>query len=98
MDIMMPGMDGYEATGRIRRAEAAAGVAVRTPIIGLSARAMEGDRERALAAGLDDYLTKPLREEQLTEVFGRWIQPGEVDVPRLRLAVPTPGPARRAGW
>ena len=73
MDIMMPGMDGYQATARIRAAQAADG-SRRTPIIGLSARAMEGDRETALFAGLDDYLTKPLREDQLRAAFGRWIK------------------------
>ncbi len=72
MDIMMPVMDGYEATARIRAGQEAAGP-TRTPIIGLSARAMEGDREVALDAGLDDYLTKPLREEQLRAAFDRWI-------------------------
>jgi len=73
MDIMMPDMDGYQATAKIREAEAGGR---RTPIIGLSARAMDGDRETALDAGLDDYLTKPLREEQLRAAFDRWIDVG----------------------
>ncbi len=77
MDIMMPVMDGYEATAQIRAGQEAAGTE-RTPIIGLSARAMDGDREVALAAGLDDYLTKPLREEQLRDSFQTWI-PASVD-------------------
>jgi len=72
MDIMMPDMDGYQATARIRAAQAERG-SKRTPIIGLSARAMEGDRETALFAGLDDYLTKPLREDQLRASFDTWI-------------------------
>jgi CheY-like chemotaxis protein len=72
MDIMMPDMDGYEATSHIRALEAVDGDR-RTPIIGLSARAMEGDRERALGAGLDDYLTKPLREEELQTMLSRWV-------------------------
>jgi CheY-like chemotaxis protein len=79
MDIMMPDMDGYEATARIRAAEAAAGEHP-TPIIGVSARAMEGDRENALAAGLDDYLTKPLREEELAAILGRWIVTATIDI------------------
>lgn len=72
MDIMMPVVDGYEATARIRAGQEAAGLP-RTPIIGLSARAMDGDREVALDAGLDDYLTKPLREDQLRASFQTWI-------------------------
>lgn len=72
MDVMMPDMDGYEATSQIRAAEAAAG-GRHVPIIGLSARAMEGDREIALEAGMDDYLMKPLREDLLKEALLRWI-------------------------
>jgi CheY-like chemotaxis protein len=72
MDIMMPDMDGYEATARIRELEAREHDR-HTPIIGLSARAMDGDRERALEAGLDDYLTKPLREDELQVTLRRWI-------------------------
>ena len=72
MDIMMPDMDGYEATAQIRARQAESGQR-RTPIIGLSARAMEGDRETALFAGLDDYLTKPLRQDLLQAAFERWI-------------------------
>ncbi len=76
MDIMMPDMDGYQATALIRRAEARSGL--RTPIIGLSARAMDDDRQRALDAGLDDYLTKPLREDLLRIALDRWVQDREV--------------------
>jgi two-component system sensor histidine kinase/response regulator len=75
MDIMMPGMDGFEATARIRAVDATHPEARHTPIIGLSARAMEGDREQALAAGLDDYLTKPVREDELKAALERWIRP-----------------------
>jgi CheY-like chemotaxis protein len=79
MDIMMPDMDGYEATKRIRAIEADRG-APPVPIIGVSARAMDGDRENALAAGLDDYLTKPLREEELKAVLERWIVTATIDI------------------
>ena len=72
MDIMMPDMDGYQATAEIRSIESQRG-GPHTPVIGLSARAMEGDREIALAAGLNDYLTKPLREDELKDVLERWI-------------------------
>jgi len=73
MDVMMPDMDGYEATSKIRENEAALGTSP-VPMIGLSARAMAGDREIALAAGMDDYLTKPLRINELEQTLGRWIQ------------------------
>jgi CheY-like chemotaxis protein len=72
MDVMMPDMDGYEATSQIRAHEATLGQQ-HVPIIGLSARAMDGDREIALAAGMDDYLTKPLREDLLKEALVRWV-------------------------
>ena len=72
MDVMMPNVDGYQATGMIREHERANGLKP-MPIIGLSARAMAGDREIALDAGMNDYLTKPLRTSALEEVLGRWI-------------------------
>ncbi len=73
MDVMMPEMDGYQATARIRENEKVLGTP-EVPIIGLSARAMEGDREIAIAAGFNDYLTKPLRAVDLKEALERWIQ------------------------
>ncbi|MCU1356583.1 MAG: hybrid sensor histidine kinase/response regulator [Acidimicrobiales bacterium] len=72
MDVMMPGVDGYQATAQIRSIENARGGA-HVPIIGLSARAMDGDREIALAAGMNDYLTKPLRTLAVQESLERWI-------------------------
>jgi len=78
MDIQMPGLDGYEATAKIREHEATNGSG-HVPIIGLSARAMDGDHEAAIAAGLDEYLTKPLRTEELRAVLRRSIPESPVD-------------------
>tara|TARA_R110001599_G_scaffold64023_3_gene178943 strand:+ start:562374 stop:564677 length:2304 start_codon:yes stop_codon:yes gene_type:complete len=72
MDCMMPVMDGYEASKRIRQIEALAG-AIRVPIIALTASVIEGDRERCIAAGMDDYLSKPFTSVEFAAVIDRWI-------------------------
>jgi PAS domain S-box-containing protein len=70
MDVQMPAMDGLEATAHIRRLEQGTGRHV--PIIGLTAHAMKGDREDGLAAGMDDYLTKPLQLDDLRRAIEQW--------------------------
>jgi CheY-like chemotaxis protein len=67
MDIQMPGMDGFEATRRIREAEEGTGAHV--PIVAVTAHAMRGDRETCLEAGMDSYVSKPFDAESLTRAM-----------------------------
>ena len=78
MDCQMPVMDGFEATREIRKREAERGLA-RTPIIALTANVLEADRDHCLNAGMDDYVAKPLKIEDIARVLQQ-----HVPDPKLR--------------
>ena len=73
MDCQMPVMDGYEATRRMRADPALA----KLPILAMTANAMAGDRDKVLAAGMNDHIPKPLQPEQMFATMARWIKPAE---------------------
>jgi HPt (histidine-containing phosphotransfer) domain-containing protein len=76
MDCQMPEMDGFEATRAIRLEE---GSGRRTPIVAMTANAMSGDRERCIAAGMDGYLTKPVRPDEIAAAISQWLPSRETE-------------------
>ncbi|HEV7803499.1 MAG TPA: response regulator [Burkholderiales bacterium] len=98
MDCQMPEMDGFEATRMLRKMHvASAAGGERIPIVAVTANAMEGDRERCIAAGMDDYLAKPFTQGQLWNVLVKWGRgaPAEAEaevVPEVVPPAPVPAP------
>jgi two-component system, sensor histidine kinase and response regulator len=75
MDCQMPVLDGYKASAEIRSREATVAGGRHTPIIAMTANAMMGDREKCIAAGMDDYITKPIQADDLKRVLEQWSPP-----------------------
>jgi CheY-like chemotaxis protein len=72
MDCQMPEMDGFEATGKIRQ-EGSKAQNPGIPIIAMTALAMQGDREKCILAGMNDFIAKPVQQRELAEMLARWI-------------------------
>ena len=86
MDVQMPEMDGFEATAAVRKREMRS--SCHTPVIALTAHAMKGDRERCFDAGMDGYLTKPIRSQELDEVLDKYMARRLEAAPTPRSTVP----------
>jgi PAS domain S-box-containing protein len=81
MDVQMPEMDGLEATRRLRDGELNGGTMSRQTVVAMTALVMEGDRERCLAAGMDGYLSKPIRQQELDLVLNSYAASSNEDIP-----------------
>jgi signal transduction histidine kinase/CheY-like chemotaxis protein/HPt (histidine-containing phosphotransfer) domain-containing protein len=90
MDCQMPIMDGYSATRYIRKLQGE-GALPKFPIVAMTANAMVGDREKCIAAGMDDYMSKPLNRGLLEQMLQKWLPPGATS----RTMAPAPAPIAR---
>ena len=93
MDCQMPNMDGYQATAELRRHEQDTR---HTPVIAMTAHAMDGDRQRCLDAGMDDYITKPMRHADIADVLRRWIPNPTIATRHATVNADRAGQAREA--
>jgi signal transduction histidine kinase/DNA-binding response OmpR family regulator/HPt (histidine-containing phosphotransfer) domain-containing protein len=90
MDCQMPVLDGFEATREIRKAEQKDNNATRLPIVALTANALQGDREKCLACGMDDYLSKPVSSSQLRNMLSNWLPAADVQNTHAQSQVANP--------
>lgn len=90
MDCQMPEMDGFEASRQIRLRQQHGELPASLPIVALTANAVEGDRERCLAAGMDDYLSKPFTREGMLAILSRWLLPTNVPISPVERSRPQP--------
>ncbi|AYL95151.1 PAS domain-containing hybrid sensor histidine kinase/response regulator [Mucilaginibacter celer] len=86
MDIQMPGINGLETAKMIR------GTGNKSPIIALTAEAIKGEREKCLAAGMNDYITKPINEAEFLKVLDLWLQPRSLTSPKLNIDMSSDSP------
>jgi CheY-like chemotaxis protein/HPt (histidine-containing phosphotransfer) domain-containing protein len=96
MDCQMPVMDGYQAASAIRRLENEANASNRIPIIALTAHALAGDKAKCLAAGMDEWVTKPFTRKDLNEVLQKWLPEKDIIVGAIqtdKIAVSADAPA-----
>jgi signal transduction histidine kinase len=92
MDCQMPVLDGYDATAKIRSREIGMTSGKRIPIIAMTANAMMGDREKCIAAGMDDYITKPIEADDLQRVLEQWSAGAAKVVANVGASVPNSSP------
>ncbi|MDD2816993.1 MAG: PAS domain S-box protein [Thiotrichaceae bacterium] len=95
MDCHMPEMDGFTATQQIRKIEASQSAQPHITIVALTANAMQGDRERCLLAGMDDYVSKPFTHESLQRILQRWLSKVPIEANDALMNMPTTLPIQK---